>query len=1150
MARKKGGILTLLFSIVLFVASILGFSYVLLASQLPKDVLEVVEPIRDRIVANFAITADGGRIDPLIVPSIFLLLESFMTLHYRRKKPYSLIFAFYLYLVYFTFLAFFHLEAGLDTPLFLMRRIDMSKRPLIAVLIFLECLLALVLKYLTHSLDMKWRQSRVELDHETFEDVEVDDEDGNAVVAEGRKARRAQIKAAKKAEKEKAKEQARQEKLERKAAEDLKKEEAAYAKAEEKKQRKEAKAAEKKRRKEEPTLEVGESFDTRSFYEDGQIPVPPKAQDGDSPLSFPELSEIPRMDTIEHSRDIDRVSESDYDRMQRNLGLKDDYDDPATRSSSGGFMVDPADIPSSDDDDDSFSVGSRGEERTSFSGESHVKYDPNVRNSHFKSGGMLEATIESLNDYPSRRDNAQERPIVGLERPVEDIVPVKEKKSNFAPSNLSKDHPRYKLFESLRNSGPQDVNVNVSHVPSMPFHAENQEPAGQYGSTFISLEDQKPSASERLYEMKTEAFESTNPRVQVPSSEVSSFDRTRINAPRPRYEDIGRRSQNVAAEQDEEKPSFHDEDDFKDLGENTYTSSDNGDDEIGKRIPKHDPFQKMSGKKLEPLPPLDMEDDGMPVRRATPARNEDVPSLDEEHKGRYDDGSAEVKQENALQYTFGIVGLQSNNAGMSGIRERARMKYHPPTTDILVEYPTADREIDDYTIRRGEIIVSTLQQFKVDVKLENIVKGPTVTMYELKLAEGVPVSKVKCRYDDICYYLGLGNNALRILAPIPGKQAIGMEVPNKKRSVIGFKDMLDSLEKDQNAKKMAIPMILGRTITGTPVIIDVAKTPHLLIAGSTGSGKSVGINSFIATLLYKKSPQDVRLILIDPKVVELTMYNGIPHLLTPVITEAKKVQKVLAWLTEEMERRYRMISMFSVRNIAAFNEKLKEQKLAAEKLPYIVLIMDEYADLMTTIGKDIEYYVGRLTAMARAVGIHLVLATQRPSMEVVTGTIKNNIPARIAFAVSSGVNSKIILDEVGAESLLGKGDMLYKSPTSIGLERIQGAFLTDKETEEIVEQVKTNGEPDYLDDAIFEDFDDHESDDDMDDYSDAIDNEEEEYERAKQIVYEKKSASASYLQRRMKIGYNKAARYVERMEEEGIVGPPNGSKPRELLKML
>ena len=434
---------------------------------------------------------------------------------------------------------------------------------------------------------------------------------------------------------------------------------------------------------------------------------------------------------------------------------------------------------------------------------------------------------------------------------------------------------------------------------------------------------------------------------------------------------------------------------------------------------------------------------------------------------------------------------------------------------------------------------SVMHDFRVEVTLINIIKGPTVTMYEYDLAPGIMVSKVTSLQDNIS--MRIGGKQIRILAPVPGKSAIGIEVPNEKRMTVGFRELLDPLRQSG----FRVPMILGRNILGQPMMLDVSKTPHLLIAGTTGSGKSVCINGLIVSILYTKSPKEVRLIMVDPKVVELQVYNRIPHLLTPVITEPKRVLKMLAWLVEEMERRYRVFSQIGTRNIEGFNANVHTLGYATEKMPYIVLIMDEFADLMTVIGKDIEGYVSRLMAKARAAGIHVVMATQRPSSEVITGTIKNNIPSRISFAVSSAMNSRIILDESGAENLLGRGDMLYLANGSNSLSRIQGAFLSDEEVDKVVQFVKSQGEPDYLDESIFED---EPEDDEPIDEGDFGSGDEDMYEKAKQIVFERKGASASYLQRRLGIGYNRAAKLVEQMEEDGIVGPANGSKPREILK--
>ena len=458
-----------------------------------------------------------------------------------------------------------------------------------------------------------------------------------------------------------------------------------------------------------------------------------------------------------------------------------------------------------------------------------------------------------------------------------------------------------------------------------------------------------------------------------------------------------------------------------------------------------------------------------------------------------------------------------------------------------MSYPDHSTEVDEATRKAGEALILTLKQFRIEATLVNIVRGPTVTMFEVSPAPGVRVSAIVSLSDNIA--LQLAARQVRIVAPIPGKQAVGIEVPNRTRSIIGFREMLPTIDE----KNFNIPMVLGRKITGEPVVIELTQTPHLLIAGATGSGKSVCVNSLISSILFRRSPKDVRLILVDPKIVELRVYNGIPHLLTPVITEAKKTIKALEFCLYEMDRRYKLLNALAVRNITAYNNRIREQKLAREKLPFIVVVVDEFADLMTTVGKELETLLARLAAMARAVGIHLVLATQRPSANVITGIIKSNIPTRIAFMVASQIDSRIIIDETGAEKLLGKGDLLFApgwDPHSI---RIQGAFLSDEEVERVVEYAKSQGDPDYLDEMFFEDED---SSDDSADGDDGFEDDVDDVlmEKALKIVVERQSASASYLQRRLKIGYNRAARLVEQMEDDGYVGPARGSKPRELLR--
>jgi len=467
--------------------------------------------------------------------------------------------------------------------------------------------------------------------------------------------------------------------------------------------------------------------------------------------------------------------------------------------------------------------------------------------------------------------------------------------------------------------------------------------------------------------------------------------------------------------------------------------------------------------------------------------------------------------------------------------------YMPPSEDLLINYPDISKDIDENTRKAGEVLMQTLKEFKIDAELTGIQKGPVVTMYELFPAPGIRVQTITNLADNIA--LQLAASRVRIVAPIPGKQAVGIEVPNRVRSIVGFKEMLQTIDQYED---FAIPVVLGTDITGEQQIIDLVKTPHLLIAGATGSGKSVCVNSLICSILYRRSPKEVRIMMVDPKIVELKLYNNIPHLLTPVITEPKKALKALQYCLFEMERRYSLLDGLNVRDLNSYNKRIDTYKLAREKLPYIVVIIDEFADLMTTAGKELEAYLARLAAMARAVGIHLVLATQRPSTNVITGIIKANIPSRIAFMVTSNTDSRIIIDQPGAEKLLGRGDMLFSSSWDPIPSRIQGAFLTEEEVEKIVEHVKAQGEPDYLDEAYF--MDDEEDDDEFDSYGDN-DVEDDLMQEALKIVSQRGSASASYLQRKLKIGYNRAARIVEEMEDRGIVGPAQGSKPRDVLRM-
>ena len=428
------------------------------------------------------------------------------------------------------------------------------------------------------------------------------------------------------------------------------------------------------------------------------------------------------------------------------------------------------------------------------------------------------------------------------------------------------------------------------------------------------------------------------------------------------------------------------------------------------------------------------------------------------------------------------------------------------------------------------------------LKVENVSVGPAITRYELKPAEGVRVSKIANLADDIA--LNLAAKSIRIEAPIPGKQAVGIEVPNEESEVVHIRDILQTDEFKEHKSKLAFA--LGKDVSGDAIVTDIAKMPHVLIAGATGSGKSVCINTLIASIIYKAKPSEAKLVMIDPKIVELSVYNGIPHLLIPVVTDPKKAAGALAWAVQEMENRYTMFASKGVRDLKGYNEVIEKEDNFG-KLPHIVIIVDELADLMMVAKGDVEDAICRLAQKARAAGMHLVIATQRPSVDVVTGLIKANIPSRIAFAVSSQVDSRTILDQVGAEKLLGKGDMLFFPTGAPKPVRIQGAFISDKEVEKLVNFVKANGETTYRDDiteyiekanTTDKEIDEGALDDDETDplLNDAI-----------ETVIETGQASTSYIQRKFKVGYARAGRIIDQMEERGIISGYQGSKPREVL---
>ncbi|MBS5212307.1 MAG: DNA translocase FtsK [Megasphaera massiliensis] len=477
------------------------------------------------------------------------------------------------------------------------------------------------------------------------------------------------------------------------------------------------------------------------------------------------------------------------------------------------------------------------------------------------------------------------------------------------------------------------------------------------------------------------------------------------------------------------------------------------------------------------------------------------------------------------------VAVELSDEGSSAVpKAEGKKMYRLPSVSILKPGPQHTVGLSDEVRENAAILKETLQSFNIDAKILNASQGPSITRYELEPAAGVKVSKIVHLADDIA--LKLAATDIRIEAPIPGKAAVGIEVPNKKLTGVNLRDVIES-ETFQKAAR-GVPVCLGKDIAGNPIVADLTKMPHLLVAGSTGSGKSVCINTFIASILFKQRPEDVKLILIDPKVVELSNYNGIPHLLTPVVTDPKKAASVLRWAVREMDDRYKRFALTHTRDISRYNELHPE-----ETMPFIVIIIDELADLMMMASDDVEKSIIRLGQKARACGMHLVLATQRPSVDVLTGLIKANVPSRIAFAVSSQVDSRTILDMAGADKLIGKGDMLFYPLGASKPLRVQGAFISDSEIDEMVEFIKGQDGPHY-DESVQKAQSDN-AEDSVDFFEDDL------MRQAIDMVLETGQASTSMLQRRFRIGYTRAARMIDMMEAMHIVGPNNGSKPRDIL---
>lgn len=459
--------------------------------------------------------------------------------------------------------------------------------------------------------------------------------------------------------------------------------------------------------------------------------------------------------------------------------------------------------------------------------------------------------------------------------------------------------------------------------------------------------------------------------------------------------------------------------------------------------------------------------------------------------------------------------------------------YELPSLQLLSK-PSSAKGSDSLDYKAvARKLEATLESFGVRAKVLEVVRGPAVTRYEIQPDIGVKVSRIVSLTDDIA--LALAAKDIRMEAPIPGKSAIGIEVPNTEVSMVTMREVMESSAFQDASSKLSIT--LGRDISGQPIVGNLARMPHLLVAGATGSGKSVCINGIITSILYKAKPDEVKFLMVDPKMVELNVYNGIPHLLAPVVTDPKRASLALKKIVVEMEKRYELFSKSGTRNIEGYNAMLLETQTGIP-LPYIVVIVDELADLMMVASNDVEDAICRLAQMARAAGIHLIIATQRPSVDVITGVIKANIPSRIAFGVSSQVDSRTILDMVGAEKLLGRGDMLYLPMGASKPVRVQGAFLSDQEVENVVNFVRTQGQANYQEDIVPQVEEQLEIPDQMED---------ELYDQAVQIILEAKQASVSLLQRRMRIGYTRAARLIDSMEAKGIVGPYEGSKPREVL---
>lgn len=517
-------------------------------------------------------------------------------------------------------------------------------------------------------------------------------------------------------------------------------------------------------------------------------------------------------------------------------------------------------------------------------------------------------------------------------------------------------------------------------------------------------------------------------------------------------------------------------------------------------------------------------------QKSQPARN------DPDHVEQDDIDIEEIEDPASIEPPVTKESTRRKKTPGSSKRERetstSKGQWQLPPLSLLTKNDQVHEEVDNEVYYKiSKLLEQKLKNFGVSGNVVGISPGPVVTTYEYAPAPGIKINKIVSLADDIA--LGLKAHSVRVVGSVPGKSALGIEIPNETRQIVYIRDILSSESYQQNSSKLTIA--LGFDVIGNIALGNLAKMPHLLIAGATGAGKSIGINTIIASILYNATPDEVRFLMIDPKRIELSGYEGIPHLLHPVVVDPKLASRALSWAVREMERRYRLLEEAKVKSFHSYNERVEQ------KLPYIVIIVDELADLMMVASKDVEASIARLAQMARAAGMHLILATQRPSVDVLTGLIKANFPTRMSFKVSSKIDSRTILDCSGAEHLLGAGDMLYLAPGSSALKRIHGAYISETETAQIVEFLKTQGESSYDSSMMDELVKENESDD------DGIDEFDDRYDEAVQIVTESGQASISMLQRRLRVGYNRAARMIETMEKEGIVGPADGAKSREVL---